>query len=95
MHYWELFAWWGFIFAPVSPSQPFLSSPLDNRVIIGLALGAPLNVANQIAILLRGAVLTRLVSFASFAATGYQDPIRFAAGIVYGALIDVWLTRPK
>ena len=45
--------------------------------------------------ILRGAALGLAVSFAFYATSGFEDPISFVAGIVYGALIEVWLTRGK
>lgn len=66
-----------------------------NRVIIGLAVGAPWKAITRAKAILRGAVLGLVVSFAFFATTGFQDPISFAAGVMYGALIEVWLTRSK
>ncbi|MBW6466965.1 MAG: hypothetical protein K0B06_10705 [Brevefilum sp.] len=66
-----------------------------NRVIIGLAVGAPWNETSRIKALLRGALLGLLVSFAYYSSTGFQDHISFVAGILYGVLIEAWLTRSK
>ena len=64
-------------------------------MIIGLAVGAPWKETTRAKAILRGAVLGLVVSFAFYATTGFEDPVSFAAGIVYGALIEVWLTRSK
>jgi uncharacterized membrane protein len=64
-----------------------------NRVIIGLAVGAPWNETSRDKALLRGALLGLLVSFAFYSSTGFQDHISFVAGIMYGVLIEGWLTR--
>jgi hypothetical protein len=64
-------------------------------VIIGLAVGAPWNETSRSKSLLRGAILGLLVSFAFYSSTGFQDHISFIAGIVYGAILEGWLSRPK
>jgi len=64
-----------------------------NRVIIGLAVGAPWKVRSRSQALLRGALLGLLVSFGFYSATGFQDHISFVAGILYGAIIEGWLSR--
>jgi uncharacterized membrane protein len=75
----------------VSPT--FVFSLWYNRVIIGLAVGAPWKTKSRSQALLRGAVLGLLVSFAFYSSTGFQDPVSFVAGIVYGAIIEAWLSR--
>ena len=76
-------------------SPVFVFSLWYNRVIIGLAVGAPWDETSRSKVLLRGALMGLLVSFAFYSSTGFQDPISFVAGIVYGALIEAWLSRPK
>jgi uncharacterized membrane protein len=76
-------------------SPVFVFSLWYNRVIIGLAVGAPWNRTDRTKALLRGAALGLLVSFAFYSSTGWQDPISFVAGIVYGAVLDVWVSRPN
>jgi hypothetical protein len=66
-----------------------------NRVIIGLVMGAPWKAKNRSYALIRGAILGLLVSFAFYSATGFEDHISFIAGIVYGVLIEWWLSRTK
>lgn len=66
-----------------------------NRVIIGLAVGAPWQATSRSKAILRGALLGLLVSFAYYSSTGFQDHISFVAGIVYGAIIEGWLSRSK
>ena len=78
-----------------SASPNFVFSLWYNRVIIGLAVGAPWKATTRSKALLRGAVLGLLVSFAFYSTTGFQDPISFLVGIVYGALIEAWLSRSK
>jgi uncharacterized membrane protein len=78
-----------------SASPIFVFSLWYNRVIIGLTVGAPWKSTSRSKALLRGAILGLLVSFAFYSSTGFQDPISFVAGIVYGALIEVWLTRSR
>jgi len=76
-----------------SASPSFVFSLWYNRVIIGLAIGAPWQTTSRIKALLRGGILGLLVSFAFYSATNFQDPISFVAGIVYGTLIEAWLSR--
>ena len=78
-----------------SASTTFVFSLWYNRVIIGLVVGAPWKSTTRTKALLRGAVLGLVVSFAFYSTTGFQDPISFAAGIVYGAIIEGWLSRSK
>ncbi len=76
-------------------SPVFVFSLWYNRVIIGLAVGAPWHETSTSKALLRGAFLGLLVSFAFYSATGFQDPISFVAGIVYGVILEGWLSRSK
>ena len=78
-----------------SASPGFVFSLWYNRVIIGLVIGAPWKPRKISKALLRGGLLGLVVSFAFYSATGFQDPISFVAGIVYGALIEGWLSRKK
>jgi len=76
-------------------SPVFVFSLWYNRVIIGLAVGAPRNETSRSMALLRGALLGLMVSFAFYSSTGFQDPISFVAGIFYGAILEGWLSRSK
>jgi len=78
-----------------SASPLFVFSLWYNRVIIGLAVGAPWQETSKVKALLRGAILGLLVSFAFYSSTGFQDPISFVAGIVYGAIIEGWFSWSK
>ena len=80
----------GFTASPV-----FVFSLWYNRVIIGLAVGAPWVVTGRKEALLRGAILGLAVSFAFYSSTGFQDHISFAAGILYGVILEGWLSRSK
>ncbi len=79
----------------LSASPGFVFSLWYNRVIIGLAVGAPWKATSRSMALLRGAFLGLLVSFAFYSSTGFQDHISFVAGIVYGVILEAWLSRPK
>ncbi|NDL67534.1 hypothetical protein [Anaerotalea alkaliphila] len=74
-------------------SPGFVFSLWYNRVIIGLVVGAPWIEKGRSKALLRGALLGALVSFAFYSSTGFQDHISFAAGIVYGVMLEAWLSR--
>ena len=78
-----------------SASPNFVFALWYNRVIIGLVIGAPWSSIDRNKALLRGAVLGLLISFAFYATSGFVDPVSFVAGIVYGVIIEAWLTRSK
>lgn len=77
-------------------ASPFLIFSLwYNRVIIGLVVGAPWEATDRGRALLRGALLGLLVSFAFYSSTGFADHVSFVAGILYGAILEAWLSRSK
>jgi len=78
-----------------SASPIFVFSLWYNRVIIGLVVGAPWGKTVRSKALLRGGLLGLLVSFTFYSSTGFQDPISFVAGILYGVLLEVWLSRKE
>ena len=75
-------------------SAVFVFALWYNRVIMGLVIGAPWRATGRGMALLRGAVLGLLVSFAFYSSTGFKDHVSFLAGIVYGVLLEAWLSRP-
>ncbi len=75
-----------------SASPTFIFALWFNRVIIGLAIGAPWPAAARNKALLRGAVLGLLVSIAFYSSTGFVDPVSFIAGMVYGVILEAWLS---
>jgi uncharacterized membrane protein len=74
-------------------SPNFVFSLWYNRVLLGLLIGAPWKKISRNKALLRGALFGLIVSFAFYTTTGFQDPISFVAGIVYGVIIEWWLSR--
>ena len=76
-------------------SPVFVFSLWYNRVIIGLAVGAPWPAKPRNKALLRGAALGLLVSLAFYSSTGFQDPVSFVAGILYGVILEAWLSRSE
>ena len=76
-----------------SASSDFVFSLWYNRVILGLVVGAPWPDTTKRKALLRGAVLGLLVSFAFYSSTGFEDHVSFLAGIVYGVILEWWLSR--
>ena len=76
-------------------SPAFIFALWFNRVIIGLAVGAPWDTSSKSKNLLRGGLLGLLVSFAFYSSTDFQDPISFIAGVVYGVILEAWLSRPE
>lgn len=59
-----------------------------NRLLMGLVIGLPWPKIEMPKLLLRGAVLGLLVSFAYYSSTGFSDAISFLAGIVYGVVLE-------
>ncbi len=59
-----------------------------NRIIMGLVIGLAPKKSEIVYILIRGALLGLLVSFAYYATTGFEDIVSFLAGIVYGVIIE-------
>ena len=84
-----------YIRSGLTASPVFVFSLWYNRVIIGLAVGAPWKESNRSKTLLRGAILGLLVSFAFYSSTGFEEPISFLAGIVYGVILEWWFGRSK
>lgn len=78
-----------------SASPVFIFSLWYNRVILGLVVGAPWKETTSSKAIFRGALLGLLVSFAFYSTSGFQDPVSFVAGIVYGGLLEGWLARDK
>lgn len=78
----------GFTASPV-----FVFSLWYNRVILGLLVGAPWPKVARNKALLRGAFFGLLVSFAFYSSTGFVDLVSFLAGIVYGVILEGWLSR--
>jgi hypothetical protein len=74
-------------------SPDFVFSLWYNRVILGLVIGAPWATVSRNKAMLRGALFGLLVSFAFYSSTGFQDPISFLAGVVYGVILEGWLSR--
>jgi uncharacterized membrane protein len=82
-----------YIRSGITASPAFVFSLWYKRVIIGLVVGAPWKATIRNRVLLRGGLLGLLVSFAFYSSTGFQDPISFVAGIVYGAILEGWLSK--
>ena len=76
-------------------SPDFVFSLWYNRVLLGLIVGAPWGATARNKALLRGAFLGLVVSFAFYSSTGFQDPISFVAGVLYGVILEAWLFRSK
>ena len=59
-----------------------------NRIIMGLVIGLTISSKDLSTIIIRGAFLGLMVSFAYYATTGFTDIVSFLAGIVYGVIIE-------
>ena len=79
-----------------SVSSGFVFSLWFNRVLIGLVVGAPWvkNKQRESLASWRRAGPHRLVS-RSNSASGFEDPVSFIAGILYGVILEAWLSRTK
>jgi len=67
-------------------SRSYLFAFWYNRVIIGLVIGLmPKDTLKRM--LVKGAVLGFVVSFAFYSSTEFNDLVGFIAGIVYGVII--------
>ncbi|GAU78831.1 hypothetical protein [Fusibacter sp. 3D3] len=84
-----------YIRSDFTASPTFVFSLWYNRVILGLVVGAPWVEKGRRKVLFRGALLGLLISFAFYSSTGFQDPISFVAGIVYGMILEGWLSRSE
>lgn len=59
-----------------------------NRLLMGLLIGLPWSKLNFPKVIIRGAFLGFVVSFAYYSTTGFDDPVSFIAGVVYGMIIE-------
>ena len=69
-----------------------------NRLLMGFVIGLLDGQKKLPYLLLRGAVIGLVVSFAFYSSIGFGDPVGFIAGIVYGVLIEgaaFWFARKK
>lgn len=66
----------------------YLAAFWYNRVIMGLVIGLAPRITGGVRLLLRGALLGLLVSFAFFISAGMNDVIGLVAGIIYGIIIE-------
>lgn len=76
-------------------SPTFVFSLWYNRLILGLVVGAPWPSVGRSQAMLRGALMGLAVSFAFYSATDFVDPVSFAAGIIYGVILEAWLSRTE
>ena len=67
----------------------FLFSLWFNRLLMGLVFGVITEKAELGTLIVRGALLGMIVSFAFYSASGFGDVISFLAGIIYGIIIEV------
>lgn len=66
-----------------------------NRLLMGLVIGLPWPRIGMPKLLVRGAVLGLIVSFAFYSATGFTDVVSFLAGVVYGVIIEYLAYRSE
>jgi hypothetical protein len=66
----------------------FLFAFWYNRVLMGFVIGLLDGKFELSRLLLRGALVGLLVSFAFYSSIGFGDPVGFIAGIIYGVIIE-------
>jgi hypothetical protein len=76
---------------PGELSNVYLFSFWFNRLLMGLVIGLFPRLNTLKMSLLRGVFLGALVSFAFYSATEFLDLMGFAAGLVYGIVIETVL----
>ena len=59
-----------------------------NRLLMGMVIGLINGKIEGPKLILRGALMGLLVSFAFYSASGFGDAVSFLAGIVYGVIIE-------
>ncbi|MGB9342640.1 hypothetical protein [Trichococcus sp.] len=59
-----------------------------NRLLMGVVIGFAKETQELKRALWRGAIIGLLVSFAFYSSTVFEDAVGFAAGIVYGVIIE-------
>ena len=67
---------------------PFLFALWFNRVVMGMVIGLINEKAAAGTLILRGALIGLIVSFAFYSADGFGDIVSFVAGILYGVIIE-------
>ncbi|MFW5794715.1 MAG: hypothetical protein ACOCV1_04445 [Bacillota bacterium] len=76
-------------------SFAYLFSFWFNRVLLGLFIGLLASNFSLKTLLIRGAILGLIVSFAFYSSTGFNDHIGFVVGILYGVIIEFFAYRFK
>ena len=71
----------------------FLFALWFNRLLMGMVIGTISEKAEGTALILRGALIGLIVSFAFYSATGFGDLVSFLAGIIYGVIIELTARR--
>jgi hypothetical protein len=66
----------------------FLFALWFNRVLMGMVIGLISEKSEGAKLILRGALIGLIVSFAFYSATGFTDFVSFLAGVVYGVIIE-------
>ncbi len=66
----------------------FLFAFWYNRLLMGFVVGLLDGKMGLPKVLYRGAGIGLLVSFAFYSSTGFNDPVGFIAGIIYGVIIE-------
>ena len=76
-----------------SSGAGFLFALWFNRLLMGMVIGLMEDIKETPRLILRGAVIGLLVSFAFYSADGFGDAVSFLAGIVYGIIIELAARR--
>lgn len=60
-----------------------------NRLLMGMVIGFLVSLSDMKLLLVRGAIVGLIVSFAFYSATEYHDLLGFLVGAVYGMIIEL------
>jgi hypothetical protein len=72
----------------MSPAVDYLFAFWYNRLLMGFVIGLLPHESVLWKMILRGAIVGLIVSFAFYSATGYADFLGFAVGALYGIAIE-------
>jgi uncharacterized membrane protein (UPF0136 family) len=70
----------------------YLAGLFYNRFLMGVVFGFFVD-KNGVKVLIRGAIIGFLISFAFYLSTEFQDVISLIAGVAYGIIIDAIASR--
>ena len=67
----------------------FLFALWFNRLMMGMVVGSIQEETGRSGLILRGALIGLVISFAFYSAAGFGDVVSFLAGIAYGIILEM------